>query len=257
MGRRPDNGSALVNGFTFGDLEAAISSARANRYLASTVDPVSGVADPARAVALYEHNVEVSTAAWSTVADLEVVLRNIIAGAIETHHATLRGGHGERWYDPPPWFATGKWFTSGTLDSISVAMKRGADPGPGPSLRPGGGRVVAELTLGFWRYLLTARYEHSLWNPAIRARFQGLSHLSGSDSRKEVHERVEKLNYLRNRVAHHEPVYDQFRIPGHPGRIDTVATLDDAIEMIGWSNPDAANWIRARSAYASVAARRP
>lgn len=249
--------SGNAGSFTFADLERAISSARANRYLRSTADPSTGATDPVAAVALYEYNARLSTEAWSTIADVEVVLRNVIADALSAHHASIRSTATYRWYDGPSWFTTGRWFTDETMRSVKHAMKRVNDPGPGVGPRPGEGRVVAELTLGFWRYLLIARYEHSLWNPAIRAGFPALAHLSGSDSRKEVHQRIEKLNYLRNRVAHHEPIYQPFSIPGHASPIDSVLTLADAVELVSWNNSGAAAWIQARSSFASVAATMP
>lgn len=246
-----------MTAFSFEDLERAISPARASRYLKSTIDSATGHPDPTVAEALYEHNVDLSASLWSTIGDIEVILRNVVADAIANHHSAVRNDPIRRWYDEPPWFTTGQWFTDETNKSIKQAMRRVKDPGPGRKPRPGEGRVVAELTLGFWRYLLIARYEHSLWNPAIRARFPALTHLSGSDSRKAVHGRVEKLNYLRNRVAHHEPVYEPFTLPGHATPIDTVTTVTEAIELIAWSNPDAADWITARSSFATVASQRP
>jgi hypothetical protein len=246
-----------VTSFSFADLEQAISAPRASRYLKSTIDPRTGTADADAAVALYEYNARLSAATWSTVADIEVVLRNVVADAIAGHHATLRANPTHRWYDEPAWFTRGKWFTADTMKSIRLAMKRVKDPGPGAGSRPGEGRVIAELTLGFWRYLLIARYEHSLWNPAIRARFPSLGHLSGADSRKAVHDRVEKLNYLRNRVAHHEPIYEPFMIPGHATRVEATLILVDAIELISWSKPTAAAWIDARNTVAAIAATQP
>ncbi|MGI8756461.1 MAG: hypothetical protein ACR2MB_11495, partial [Acidimicrobiales bacterium] len=109
----------------------------------------------------------------------------------------------------------------------------------------------------FWRYLLIARYEHSLWNPAMRSRFPALSHLSGADSRKAVHARVEKLNYLRNRIAHHEPIYEPVRVPGHAAPLDLTVVLRQAVELVQWNNPDAAAWIDARATFDTVAANRP
>lgn len=242
---------------SFADLERAISPTRADRYLRSTIDPATGMPDADRAVALYEFNSRLSAEAWSTVADVEIVLRNILAESISAHHGAVRQAPTSRWYDDPPWFTTGKWFTDRTLKEIQRAMKRAKDSGPGTTTRPGEGRVIAELNLGFWRYLLIARYEHSLRNPAIRARFPALAHLSGSDSRKEVHMRVEKLNYLRNRIAHHEPIYESFFIPGHAVPIDPLVVLVDAIELVSWSNAIAASWIDSHSSAVVIASERP
>lgn len=177
--RRPD-----LSTFSYADLERAISPPRAGRYLQSTVDPLTGSADPDLAVALlYEFNSTLSATAWSTVADVEVVLRNALDEAIAAQHRTLRPNSSSRWYDGPSWFHTGQWFTDKTLKAIKQAMRRAKDPGPGATARPGEGRVIAEFNLGCWRYLLIARYEHSLWNPAMRAQFPALSQLSGADSR--------------------------------------------------------------------------
>lgn len=245
-----------VSGFSYPDLEQAVSPARAGRYLESTIDPATGTADPDLAVALYEFNSRLSASAWSTVADVEVVLRNALADAIAAQHSTRRPSSSSRWYDGPSWFHTGQWFTDKTLKAIKQAMRRAKDPGPGAPPRPGEGRVIAEFNLGFWRYLLIARYEHSLWNPAMRSRFPALSHLSGADSRKAVHARVERLNYLRNRIAHHEPIYEPFFVPGHTTPLDSTVVLGEAIELVQWNNGAAAAWIDTRATFGAVAASR-
>ena len=117
--------------------------------------------------------------------------------------------------------------------------------------------MIAEFSLGFWRYLLIARYEHSLWNPAMRSQFRALSHLSGADSRKAVHARLEKLNYLRNRIAHHEPIYEPFFVPGHATPLDATSVLREAIEVVLWNNGIAAAWIETRATFGALAAGRP
>jgi len=63
------------------------------------------------------------------------------------------------------------------------------------------GKVVAELSFGFWRFLLARRYTASLW-PALRP---GFPYLPSAD-RRELEAPVTRLHQLRNRVAHHEPL---------------------------------------------------
>jgi hypothetical protein len=244
-----------VTAFTFADLERAISPGRSARYLQSTADPVTGATNDRAALELYERNARLSADVWVVIADIEIVLRNIVADAVRDHHSAVRPGTAHRWYDDPSWFTNGKWFSTQTLRSINVAKNRVNDPGVGAAPRPPEGRVIAELTLGFWRYLLIARYEHSLWNPAIRAQFPALSHLSGTDSRRQVYDRTEKLKALRNRVAHHEPIYEPFLIPNHATAVDPMHILREATEMISWANPDAASWIESRSALSMSASR--
>lgn len=240
--------------FEFSDLERAISTPRAARYLLATKNDLTGAVSPSAALSLYEHNARLSAAAWATVASIEITLRNVIAESLTDYHAKMRPGAAVRWYDEPRWFpATTKWFTAETMKSIEVAMRRANDPGPSAAARPAQGKIVAELTLGFWSYLLVARHEHSLWNRAIRARFPALSDLSGSDSRKIVHGRTEALNYLRNRVAHHEPIYEPFTIPGRATLLDPETVLRDATELIAWADPIVGSWIGRNNRFADVA----
>lgn len=92
------------------------------------------------------------------------------------------------------------------------------------TVRPG--KVVAELTFGFWRYLLTAHYEASLWTPALRHAFpSGLA-------RGTVYELVEHINILRNRVAHHEPIH----------RRNLQTDLLRIEQLLDWISPDTSNW---------------
>ena len=241
----------------YSELAHLMSPARVERYLTSSIDSVTGRTNPARAVALYEHNIELSTAMWGTIAPIEVALRTIISDAIRELHTRTSPPRGSLWFDEPCWFTDGKWFSPQSLHTIRRAQARAHDPGPGAEGRPDEGRVIAELTLGFWRYLLVGRYEHSLWNPAIRRRFPALSHLSGTASRRAVHSRVERLNYLRNRIAHHEPVYETFSIPGQAIVAEPATVLREAIEVIEWSNPVAAAWITSISRFEAVASKRP
>ncbi|TKG57687.1 hypothetical protein FCN18_38750 [Prauserella endophytica] len=70
--------------------------------------------------------------------------------------------------------------------------------------KPPVGAVVAELSFGFWRYLLAARYEHTLWLESIR---HGFPHVHGR--RTAVDEPMRRLHQLRNRIAHLEPIINR------------------------------------------------
>jgi hypothetical protein len=75
------------------------------------------------------------------------------------------------------------------------------------------GRVVAELSFGFWVKLLGPgwrnRYEHSLWVPALHKAFSGARVDPGlpAFTRKEIYHPIEALLMFRNRLAHHAPIY--------------------------------------------------
>ena len=66
------------------------------------------------------------------------------------------------------------------------------------------GKVIAELGFGFWRYLYEPPYLTSLQVPAFAL------HPSESNPpqvRSDVADRMQRLHFLPNRIAHHEPIH--------------------------------------------------
>lgn len=123
----------------------------------------------------------------------EVLLRNVI-------HARLAPlSPGERWYKDERYP-----FTQQARKDIGIAIRRATKNGEAPE-KPG--KVVAELYFGFWRFLLGAHYAATIW-PKISPGFIGLPrHLR---SRSDLEAAATRVNDLRNRVAHHEPVFHRF-----------------------------------------------
>lgn len=67
----------------------------------------------------------------------------------------------------------------------------------------GTGQIVAQLTLYFWKRLLSAEYEQTLWKRSLKTVFP-----NKTVERTDVSDALEVIYQARNRVAHHEPVYD-------------------------------------------------
>ncbi|WP_207216465.1 hypothetical protein [Xylanimonas ulmi] len=108
------------------------------------------------------------------------------------------------------------------------------------------GKVVAELTLGFWRDLAAQRCLTTLWVRALAAAFQyGPADLGVR--RREVERRLVSLHLVRNRAAHHEPIH---------GR-DLTNDWKVAVELAAWVYPGAGAWVAARSTLNAVMASRP
>lgn len=62
------------------------------------------------------------------------------------------------------------------------------------------GKLIAELSLGFWRYLCASRYYASLWVPALTRAFpQGASDIRARQQQGEG--AMRGLVYVRNRAA--------------------------------------------------------
>lgn len=208
-------------------LENRLSAERLAPYRAA----VGG--DLQTALQLYEWNREIAAAFGATLGDLEVLLRNAMHDQLT---AWSSAQHGEpRWY-----LDQGRLFTADALDDIAKARRRATRTG-----RPETpGRVVAELTLGFWRYLLASRYERTLWLPCLRTAFPGLR---GRGMRRDVNDAVRDLHLLRNRIAHHEPIHDR----------PLPALHATAMSVARWVCPVSHRWIENRCQVASLLTTRP
>lgn len=64
------------------------------------------------------------------------------------------------------------------------------------------GQVVSQTTFHFWKRLFSPEYSSSLWKPSIKKVFP-----NKNLKRSDVSRSLEKVYAIRNRVAHHEPVY--------------------------------------------------
>jgi hypothetical protein len=198
-------------------LEQRISAERFAPYRAATGD------DLARALRCYERNTEVSAAFWAVLSDLEIVVRNAM------HERLSLWSLGT--YGRPDWYADrGRIFTAQTASDIRAARRHAVACGRAESA----GRIVAELPLGFWRFLLSRRYDRSLWLPCLRDAFPGIL---GQGMRRDVHDAMRDLHLLRNRIAHHEPIHNRPLAELHAVALTTA----------GWICPTTRDWIAARS----------
>lgn len=174
--------------------------------------------DLGRALALYAWNSAVSAAFFETLGHIEIVLRNALHEQLTAWHQSRgRPGH---WYDDPAGLLAPR-----CLADIAEARRRLARAG-----RPvTDGRIIAELSFGFWRFLLDRRHQAVLWAPALRHAFPHLK----PRRRADVYSPIDRLVWLRNRIAHHEPVHNRplWRYYG------------EGLRVIGYIDPSIARWI--------------
>ncbi|MFD4428088.1 hypothetical protein [Nocardia sp. NPDC058497] len=174
------------------------------------------------ALGLYDWNTDAAGAALSLIAMTEVVARNAMDEAL--CRWSLRRHGTENWFD------TVQLDTRGNADLVA-ARARAAVRQPAEIH----GKVVAELTFGFWRYLTASRYLTLLWTPALHTAFPH-GHVDVATRRGCVEQRMQRLLFVRNRAAHHEPLHQR----------NLLGLVSDAIDLAGWISPDAAAWMRAR-----------
>ncbi|MPV48642.1 hypothetical protein GCG21_01165 [Pseudactinotalea sp. HY160] len=69
------------------------------------------------------------------------------------------------------------------------------------------GKVIADLKFVFWETMFTSRHDQRLWLPQITELFPDASVLEPKALRNDVRERLGEIRSLRNRIAHHEPIF--------------------------------------------------
>jgi hypothetical protein len=126
----------MVNPFPYSPaninaLERALSPERLATYL------VAAGNDHAAAIRLYVWNTRISAALYGPLQALEILIRNAF-------HRELAAVYGPAWYDNPrvPLTPTAAARVAGAKDTL---RRRPLDPG----------RIVAELSFGFWERLLS------------------------------------------------------------------------------------------------------
>jgi len=174
--------------------------------------------DQSRALDLYTWNAQVSAAYWQTLGHLEVALRNTLATQLQARHLRLK--------------RAGSWLDDRHNDLDANAKKNiGTARGQVSKKRKpaSDGQTIAELSFGFWRFLLTKKYNTTLW-PDLAQGFPR----APNRSRQTIEGPVKRLHEFRNRLAHHEPIWNK-QLAAHQHDIYTV---------LGYIDEHVAAWTR-------------
>jgi hypothetical protein len=184
-------------------VQQTISKPRFGRYVTAS----SG--DLKRGILLYNWNSQLSSAFIHCLHLFEVVLRNRISIAIAAVY-------GEDWqYSTAfvgslPQGYTGSYSFRDDLESsrnkIIREIQRDNKNLVGPIKAPNG-KVVAELKFMFWVGMLTSRFDAAIWNSYLTLSFPNLVITSIRSDRRTIYEKADSIRRLRNRIAHHEPIF--------------------------------------------------
>ncbi|EFV93192.1 hypothetical protein ES5_02144 [Dietzia cinnamea P4] len=222
--------------------------------------------DRGRALALYEWNVRLSSAFLHDLSHLEIALRNAYDVALgpavepgESHwtdeatalklfpiHKRLNArGKNEDINNTP------RRLLSQSRKKEAERRANGCIPaGPAVcgncppeitcqagSIVPG--KIVAEQTFGFWAYMTSDHHEKTIWVPYLHKAYP-----TGHD-RAKTHKSLEEVRDLRNRVAHHEPIFQRPEV--HRRRIlSLMRTIRPEAEQHFTQNSDVQTIIAAR-----------
>lgn len=172
----------------YSEFEDVMSATRMARYLAASPN------DTRKAMTLYRRNLSLCQELFTVISCFEIALRN----RIDRHYSTI---HGDDWIRDS--IQTGGIFdrktTWRTKKVIQTCLQRLTSYTPP--------KLLAELDFGFWRYLFA--------QPQFYAGGQSLLQVFPAKPRSSpaiqynhtfVFNDLGKINDLRNRIAHHEPI---------------------------------------------------
>lgn len=211
------------------DLPKVLSAPRFATYLQATGN------DRSRALALYEWNLDLSSAFMAPLHICEVAVRNGVAEAIERVH-------GATW----PW-------SNGFLRSLprprnTFAYNPERDLRAVAARQPTTGKVVAELKFAFWGNIFTAGQDSRIWNAHFATSFPGAPiTLSVAVARATAFRHLHTIRLLRNRIAHHEPIFSR----------NAAQDYSTIRELVGWRSPIAAAWLDRKQSVLGLLPLRP
>lgn len=183
------------------------------------------------------------------LATIEIALRNTIVENLSGHFGVAN------WLQQPPvaftWKAPERTKIAAAVDSakrseyakLDQAGKSALDAIAYPQGRPAGishlrrakdrrrlirvteGKVIAELTLYFWKRLYGPEYDHHLWRTTLKRTFP-----NRRVTRADVSSQLEVIYQSRNRLAHHEPVI-------HQRFLDTISAIKFIVQNLNSTKP--------------------
>jgi len=149
------------------------------------------------ALITYSWNIKLSQALYPALQILEIALRNSLHDILTETQQTAQ------WFELPSLLRPKeKSQVTQAKDSLQKENKP-AEPG----------RIVAELSFGFWTSLFDVRYEHDqiLWPKLLKPVFPFLP--KGQRTRNYLSRELNRIRQLRNRVFHYEPIWHWKDLP--------------------------------------------
>lgn len=206
-----------ANDFTpeeLAQLAGSISAPRLGRYLRACEG------DMAAALRLYQWNLEISAAFFLPLQMLEVTIRNAVSEAIEATYG-------------PGWTYSRAFAVSLKAPPKTFSPRQHLTDIAGRHSLPS--KVIADLNFIFWQKLFVKGLDAAVWNQHLLTVFPNLERSrTVQQHRAGLHDGLEVLRTLRNRVAHHEPIFDR----------DLRNDLHLIDSFIGYRCRHTVNWMR-------------
>ncbi len=189
--------------------------------------------DKTLALQLYRWNLELSSAFIVPLHFLEISIRNAVVEGLESVH-------GQNWA-----------WNNGYIRSLPGPSK---GYNPQKNLReiaekqPTAGKVVAELKFVFWERMFTRRHDKRIWNDHLKNVFpHAPDAMTVPALRKAIYDDVQLVRKLRNRIAHHEPIFYR----------DLQDDYDKIRELVFWRDTATAAWMDEIQSVMNLIAQKP
>jgi len=193
-----------MNPTFFSQIQPALAAERLDAYRQDQ-------AEPRVALARYLWNMALCESLYSPLQMVEIALRNALQRSLESH---FRSPH---WYDVPACWHILTPPQQSQVDEAKQTLARQNKP-------QSPGRMVAELSFGFWTAFFNKRAAQNRDSIQVTARVFHSAPKSQRDFRS-LNLRLTLLRELRNRVFHHERLI-------HWTDLDTRHAA--MLETIGW-----------------------
>lgn len=211
-------------------IRAALSPARMSTY--ERAAPPQGDDDPS-ALNLYVWNAQLSGAFMAPLHLCEVVVRNAISDALEAKY-------GARW----PW-------SSGfeqSLPSPPVGYNPRQDLFNARRGAHTTGKVIPELKFVFWQRMFTSRHDSRVWNGQLTRVLPDVDTTkSVRELRQGLYADLEAIRMLRNRIAHHEPIFNR----------NLAEDFERIARLIAYRSTATAKWMRSHQQVVDLLAAGP
>lgn len=195
-------------------IEQTLSISRFSTYR-NAVTTSNGADCSIKALSLYEWNANLSSNFLFPLHIYEVTLRNAISDAITSRYGK-------------------DWPTNSVFqNSLTYKNRKGLLTAMGKKYR-GLGKLLPELKLSWWEEMLTSRHDGRIWNNYIQATFPNAENLKASQIRASLKDACFTIRKLRNRIAHHEPIFNQASL------LEVYPLIE---KTVGYRCIDTKNWL--------------
>ena len=207
-------------------MQAVLSVPRFSTYLAAANN------DSDSAGQLYLWNAVVASSLMLPMHFAEVSTRNAVSEVLESVY-------GSRW----PWNHSFEF----SLPSPSRGFSPRSELVAVRSRETTTGKVVAELKFVFWQKMFTQRFDARLWDGRIHSLFPNRAVAADAELRSRIYSDLEVIRKLRNRMAHHEPIFAR----------NLSGELDQILDLIQLRSVEVSAWVRANESASRVLLSKP